>query len=59
MRRHPGTGFALRGGDFRIRHHRGDLAAHGDGIRASLQRGKIEPFVSRDEFTTPERPLAQ
>jgi len=49
MRRHPGTRFALRSGDFRIRHHRGDLAAHRDGIRAPLQGCKIEPFVGRDE----------
>ena len=50
MRGHPGTRFALRGGDFRIRHHRGDLAAHRDGIRASLQGCEIEPFVGRDEI---------
>jgi hypothetical protein len=36
MRGHPGPRFALCGGDFGIRHHRGDLAAHGDRIRASL-----------------------
>ncbi|ANW01784.1 hypothetical protein LMTR13_18035 [Bradyrhizobium icense] len=50
MRRHPGTRLALCGRDFRIRHHRGDLAAHRDCIGASLQRGEIEPFVGRDEI---------
>ena len=60
MRGHPGARFALCGGDFGVRHHRGDFAAHGDRIRASLQRGEVEPFVGRDEVHhagTAARPL--
>ena len=50
IRGHPGAGFALCGRDLDIGHHLGDLAAHGDRIRASLQGGEIEPFVGGDQI---------
>src|SRR6185437_316651 len=50
MRGHPGARFALGGGDLGIRHLLGDLAAHGSGIDAALQRGEIEPFMRGDQI---------
>lgn len=50
MRRHPGAGFALGGGDFDFRHHLGDLAAHLNGIGAAFHGGEIEPLVRGDQI---------
>ena len=46
MRGHPGTRFALRDRDFRIRHHRGDLAALGKGERIVVTAG-VHDTVNR------------
>src|ERR1700688_592380 len=50
MGRHPGPGFALRGGDLDLGHQLGDLAAEPNGVSAAFQGCEVEPLMGRDEI---------